>query len=308
MVSKYVGWSLLFSLPVAALVAVGCSAPSAPDAPPLGSVTSALEAGAPTRGSIVISQIYRGSNDPDASFEYSYVELFNRVQVPVVLDGLTLQTATAGDKFGAIADDIIPLTGEVPPGGAILISNKDQDGGTLPNPDIGAKLNVYGNAGKVAIASITGSLNCGSDKGCGTKNVIDLVGYGGASDREGSQSAPEIGPTAATVRKGKGCAESDNNGADFTTASPPNIPRTANDAPARCPLPDGAPPVNDPPLGEEPPYDAGQYRDAGKNPPPPSADDSGCSSVPGANPSAFGGVLVSLAFALAFRKRRGRDD
>src|SRR6202012_1461201 len=45
----------------------------------------------PARQSVVISQVYGGGGKDGASFNHDFVEIFNRTQKPVVLDGMALQ-------------------------------------------------------------------------------------------------------------------------------------------------------------------------------------------------------------------------
>jgi hypothetical protein len=62
-------------------------------------------------------------------------------------------------------------------------------------------------------------------------SVADLVGYGGATDFEGT-AAPAIDNTTAATRASDGCVDTDANGSDFAAASP--SPRNAASATVTC--------------------------------------------------------------------------
>ena len=44
---------------------------------------------------VVISQVYGGGGNAGASFTHDFIELFNRGTAPVVLDGMSVQYASA---------------------------------------------------------------------------------------------------------------------------------------------------------------------------------------------------------------------
>ena len=76
---------------------------------------------------------------------------------------------------------------------------------------------MSGTAGKVALVSnqvtLTGS--------CPTAGVVDLVGYGSATNFfEGAAPTATLSNTTAALRRGGGCVETDDNGADFAVAAP----------------------------------------------------------------------------------------
>jgi len=71
-------------------------------------------------------------------------------------------------------------------------------------------------------------------------SVADLLGYGGATDFEGSV-APAIDNAAAATRASGGCVDTDANGADFTSAAA--APRNSASAALTCgtePPPEGS--------------------------------------------------------------------
>ena len=88
--------------------------------------------------------------------------------------------------------------------------------------------------GKVAlvrsITPLAGACPSGGD-------LVDLVGYGDANCSEGGLAAPVLGANVSGVRAQNGCVDTNVNGADFGTASPP-VPRNS-----ASPLNDCTPPT-----------------------------------------------------------------
>jgi predicted extracellular nuclease len=72
--------------------------------------------------------------------------------------------------------------------------------------------------GKVALVrsvlALTGECPSGGD-------LVDLVGYGDANCSEGGLDAPRLGANVSAVRAQAGCVDTNVNGSDFGTASPP---------------------------------------------------------------------------------------
>ncbi len=263
------------------------------------------------RGQIVISQVFGGGGTV-ASFQRDFVELFNRSAEAVPLDGLSLQIASATDPF----DVVIPLTGSIPAGRYFLVAlHSGITGDPLPTPlDLESTEDVSQEDGKVALVPGTTALGCGGPPPrCPTDKLLDLVGYGAASDSEGDDKAPQLGPTTAALRKNNGCTDTDDNSKDFVAGGP--APRNSATQPAPCPpvtqpskdAGPPAPPVVDPPLGEEAPYDAGVRRDAGGRPGGETSDDGGCAlggSSGAGTPSAALGLISGVVVVLAARRRK----
>jgi hypothetical protein len=302
----------------AAIVTASCSAQN--DPPPeekLGRVSSALEDGGPDggtvkRGDVVISQVYTGGGTAGAALKRDYVELFNRTQKTVSLDGLSLQYAEDTQDFGSVLE----LSGSIPPGGYFLVGlAQGAIGSDIPTPDATGTIGLAVANGKVALAPTTAALGCGGATRCDSSKVLDLVGYGAVTDFEGNQSVLPLDATKAALRKGNGCTDTNENRADFTVATP--APRNSDTAPAPCPVPPPpgkkdagpAPPVVDPPLGEEPPYDAGTPKDAGKVTPSGGAEASECSMgrAYGKHPGATFALVLGVGLALSARRRRVRS-
>jgi hypothetical protein len=129
----------------------------------------------------------------------------------------------------------------VPPGGRYLVqlASAAAVGAPLPAPDATGTTNLAVSGGKVALVRTGTPLACGAAAGSCSADpgVADLIGYGSATDYEGSGPAPTISNATAELRAGDGCTDTDANSNDFS-AQPP-VPRNSAAAVAPCA---GAPP------------------------------------------------------------------
>jgi hypothetical protein len=190
---------------------------------------------------MVISQLFAGGGNSSAPYTNDFVELFNRGSTTVDLANWSLQYASgAGTTW-----QVTPLSGSVPPGGRYLVqfASAAAVGAPLPAPDATGTTNLAVSGGKVALVRTTTALVCGAAAGsCSADSgVADLIGYGSATDYEGSGPAPTISNTTAALRAGGGCADTDTNASDFS-AQPP-LPHNSAAAVAPC-------------AGEPPPADS----------------------------------------------------
>ena len=182
-------------------------------------------------GSIVVSQAFAAGGNSGAPYSNDYVELFNRGTSAVSVTGWTLQYASsASATWGATA-----LTGSIPAGGHYLVglASGGTNGSALPTSDATGTSNLAVTGGKLAVVRNGTALSCGSAPGScsAVSGVEDLVGYGLATDYEGSAAAPAPSATTALARAGSGCTDADNNTADFATATPnPHNSASANAA------------------------------------------------------------------------------
>lgn len=177
---------------------------------------------------IVISQIYGGGgNVAGSQFTHDFVELFNRGDQPVSLNGWSTQYASAGGTNWLVT----PLSNvTLQPGQYYLIqyATGGTNGVALPAPDLIAPPvtvgtntfvpNLSGTTGKLALVNTTTQLpanTCPVDA-----SIVDLIGYGGsASCFEGVRTA-DLSNTTSGKRNGNGCTDTDNNNADFTAGAP----------------------------------------------------------------------------------------
>lgn len=179
---------------------------------------------------LVISQVYGGGGNSGAPYSHDFVELFNRGNSTVSLNGLSIQytSATGTGNFGSAANLITPLPNVVLQPGQYYLVQQASGGSTgipLPTPDLidPTPINMSATGGKVALINSTASLGCnGGSTPCSSAQlalIIDLVGWGGANFFEGNP-APATANTTAIFRNSNGCMDTDNNAADFTAAVP----------------------------------------------------------------------------------------
>ncbi|MCE2948056.1 MAG: ExeM/NucH family extracellular endonuclease [Betaproteobacteria bacterium] len=177
---------------------------------------------------VVISQVYGGGGNSGAVLRNDFIELFNASQVPVAMNGWSVQYASAGGASWQVTN--LPSV-TLQPGQYYLIQQAQGTGGTqsLPAPDVVGGIPMGAGSGKVALVRSQVALAVSNPSG---GNIEDLVGYA-ASFFEGSAAAP--GPannTVSALRAAGGCVDTNNNGADFATG--PANPRNSSIV-APCP-------------------------------------------------------------------------
>lgn len=181
---------------------------------------------------LVISQVYgAGGNANTTFFTHDYIEIFNRGSVPVTAEGWSVQYGSATSTGAWSGKSSLP-TFTVEPGQYVLI--QQQSGGTgqpsLPTPVIVPQsgFNMSGTTGKVALVRDTVTLSGATPT---SANIADLVGFGTANGAEGTR-APAMSASLALFRANGGCADTDDNSADFATGAP--APRTSASARNTC--------------------------------------------------------------------------
>lgn len=183
-------------------------------------------------GSVVISQVYGGGGNSGAPFTNDFIELFNRTNAPVNISGWSVQYATSTGSSWSKTD----LTGTIAPGQYFLIQQASggANGVALPTPDATGTIAMAATAGKIVLTNtntlIAGGTLCPMDA-----SVVDIVGYGTANCFEGAAAAPAPSATNSDLRGMNGCADTNNNSADFTTSAP--NPRNTASPTAICGLP-----------------------------------------------------------------------
>jgi hypothetical protein len=206
---------ILIALTLFALLAVGA-------APVEGATTSTL----------VVSQVYAGGGNAGASYQNDYVELFNRGAAAVDLTGWTIQYApAAGTTWQATT-----LSGSLASGRYYLVqlASSAAIGAPLPTPEATGTTNLAASGGKIALVRSATALTCGATAGsCSAVAALeDLVGYGGATDYEGTAAAPSLDSTSALIRAGGGCTDANANATDFTAVAP--VPRNSATPQSSC--------------------------------------------------------------------------
>jgi len=259
-------WRLLSLLACASAPFAGCSGPN--------EEASRSTAQALVGEGIVISQVYGGggANSGSPTYQRDFVELFNRGTVPASLNGLSLQYGAAAGDFGSQASNIYALPDiTIDPGHYYLVGMAPGSAGPALDVDTVGTLTLSATNGKVALARSASALECGgtTDAGvnrCTAEKVLDMVGYGTASDYEGP-SAPKssavgtLSTTTAASRKGNGCTDTDVNIDDFTVGVP--APRHASSPANECALDGGSP---DAEVDANPGIDAGPADGGGGTP------------------------------------------
>lgn len=166
---------------------------------------------------LVISQAYAGGGNAGATYANDYVDLLNTGSATVDLTGWSLQYASAASTSWSVT----PLSGTIQPGHSFLVGlgSSGAIGAALPASDATGTTNMAVSGGKVALVHDTAALTCGATAGsCSSvAAVADLVGYGTATDFEGS-AAPAGSSTLSVARPG--CTDTDNNANDFDTVAP----------------------------------------------------------------------------------------
>ena len=181
-------------------------------------------------GGLVISQVYGGGGNSGASHTHDFIELYNPSSADVVLDGRSLQyaSATGTGNFGNNPTQLTELTGTIRAHRYFLVQQASTApvGAPLPGPnqiDL-TPINMSGTAGKVALVTGTTTLGCngGPLQQCDAAQlarIVDLVGYGNANFSEGGAAAPTLSNTTSAQRRNGGCEDTNNNAADFTAAA-----------------------------------------------------------------------------------------
>ena len=191
---------------------------------------------------LVVSQVYAGGGNSGATYSNDFVELFNRGSSAVDVSAWSIQYASASGTSWQVT----PLAGTVQPGRYLLVqlASAAAVGAPLPTPDVTGTTNLANSGGKVALARSATALTCGSMAGsCSAVGAVaDLVGYGSATDYEGSGAATALSNTTAALRGGDGCTDTDVNEDDLAGVTP--APRNSSTTAAPC---SGGPP---PPPGD----------------------------------------------------------
>lgn len=167
---------------------------------------------------VVISQIYGGGGNSGAPYNRDFVELFNPTGSAVSLTGWSIQYAsTSGTTWNSNA----ALTGSIGPGKYYLVrmTLSGTTGAALPTADysVSTAVDMSGTNGKVALCSSTVALSGSCPTG---GSIVDFVGFGTANCFEGTSAAPAGSNSAAIMRNGNGCVDTNVNSANFTSVAP----------------------------------------------------------------------------------------
>ena len=184
---------------------------------------------------LVISQAYPGGGLTNATFTNDFVEIFNRgtTTVDFAVTPYSVQFLSVSGSTWAKTD---LTSGSVLPGRYFLIRESGGAvGAPLPTADATGTINLTSTtSGKIALVTgtilLTGS--CPGDDGSAPFNplsgtIVDFVGYGGNAatanhcyEGAGPAAFTLSNNTIATFRKSGGCTDTNDNLADFVTATP----------------------------------------------------------------------------------------
>jgi len=183
---------------------------------------------------VVISQVYGGGGNSGATFTQDFVELFNRSANPVSLNGWSIQyTSSQGTSFASSSIAALPNV-SIPGYSYYLVglsNNTAGAGGALPTVDFTAQnINMSQSDGKIVLANTATALGVATWP---DSRILDMVGYGGANNYEGTGPAPTLSSTLSAQRNNAGCTDTDNNNTDFAAATP--SPRNSASGINTCP-------------------------------------------------------------------------
>ncbi len=262
--------ALVLSGAVTLATAAGCSGSDAKD----GATSSSDVISSPD---LVIRAVYGGGGNTNAPLKADFVELFNRGQEPVSLNGKSLQYAGSTFAFAGGSSIVALPDAVIQPGKSFLVKMKDGANGVdLPvaaDFTPATPINFGAADGKIALVPTAAPLNgCGTQEApCSPDLFIDLVSYGNASQAEGSPVSA-LSNTKAAFRKMNGCSDIGNNSSDFEVVTvTPEMVRSAAAPAAPCdPDAGGAPadagPAPDAASDAAPAQDAGPAPEAGPTP------------------------------------------
>ncbi|MFN2498550.1 MAG: lamin tail domain-containing protein, partial [Pyrinomonadaceae bacterium] len=179
---------------------------------------------------LVISQIYGGGGNSGATYRNDFIEIFNRGNTAVSLNGISVQYASATGTSWQVTNLTNVL---LQPGQYYLIQEGGPASGFTPLPthDATGTILMAATAGKVALVNSTTALSGACPTGA---TIIDFVGYGTTANCfEGTATAPAPGNNTGDIRAQNGCQDTKNNSTDFSPLTPPN-PRNTSSAIGGC--------------------------------------------------------------------------
>jgi len=184
---------------------------------------SAAQAASPA---IVISEAYGGGGNSGAAWKNDFVELYNRSDSPVDVNGWVVQYYSAAGTVPA--SGTATLAGSVPAHHTYLVQMAAGTGGTapLPTPDAIGAAAMSGTNGRIDLLQVDSTL-------------VDRLAYGTATPAEGS-AAPGLTNTTSATRNSP-CVDTDDNATDFRATDP--TPENSTVAAPTCTV---IPPVDEP--------------------------------------------------------------
>ncbi|MFI7597770.1 ExeM/NucH family extracellular endonuclease [Actinoplanes sp. NPDC049681] len=182
---------------------------------------------------LVITEAYVNGGSSGATYSNKFVELFNPTAGAISLAGDTLQYRSATSTGTPAGSQVFALSGSVAAHGHFLIQlpgngASTNPGAALPAPDLntGASVNPGAAGGTLYLAaSASGVLPTDS-------TVIDRIGWGTSNAPEGT--AVTGNSLVLSYQRAASGLDTDNNAADFTTATP--TPKNSSDGDTTPPV------------------------------------------------------------------------
>ena len=207
-----------------------------------------LNAGSPD---LVITQVYTRGGEPGATFRNDYVEIFNRGNTTIDLAGYSLQTVVNAppQPGGGFPGGLTTLTrlftapgvpAPLEPGRYRLFAyaSSGENGGPVPADFApSADYDLPADFGRIALVrGATPLTQFGCAPGADAA-LVDFFSYGATTCAEGPVVVAAPTATTAATRNNNGCADTDNNAADFAVVAPNPHPRTTPASPCNLAAP-----------------------------------------------------------------------
>jgi len=180
---------------------------------------------------VVISQVYGGGGNSGATLKNDFIELYNRGATQIDVTGWSVQYASAAGTAWLVTQ----LSGSIGAGKYYLVKEAAGAGGTVELPFANATGNIAMSATSGKVALVRGNTALVSGSGCPfAANVADFLGYGTTANCAEGTRTNSLSNTTAALRNGAGAIDTDDNGADFTVATPNprNTPPPGDAAPS----------------------------------------------------------------------------
>ncbi len=170
----------------------------------------------PSPSGLVINEVYGGGGNTGASYLNDFVELYNSTAASVDLSTYSLQYSSATGSTWSTGK--LNLTGIIGANQTYLIklASSGAVGAALPAENIAGSINLSATTGKVALVRNQTVLTSSDPQF--DSSVVDFVGYGTSANAFETATAPA--PSAATSISRASRADTNNNSADFATATP----------------------------------------------------------------------------------------
>ncbi|MDD7929671.1 ExeM/NucH family extracellular endonuclease [Microbacterium thalli] len=169
---------------------------------------------------VVIDEIYGGGGNSGAPLNRDFIELRNTSDAAVSLDGWSVQYTSAAGGAGSSRWQATSLSGEaIAPGGSLLVGQAFGTNRDLPSfaADVEGTIAMSGTGGKVALVRGTDPI-VGATGVAALENVVDVVGWGAATDFAGTAAPATTNSTS--VARDADATNTGDNGADFRVGAP----------------------------------------------------------------------------------------